>query len=359
MPRSCRPSSRSRMDCASRWWPRASRRPSRSSSCAGSGAISTRASTSAGPSTPRASRRCCAPRQRLPSRMRSPSSIARRAGSHGCHRSPASSRAAMRLLIWTALLLEALIAGIGVWLLNRKVRQAQLQRQQETQQSQALLDRLSIATQAAGIYCWQLDWGTYSITWDESRLPAAETAAASRRHFGMELGGDLFKYVHPEDQRIGGKAILEALARGENHVSFRYRLVLPDDSIRHVQAFARTYTDAAGKPQRSLGVSWDVTAEVEAAQRAARDASMQRQLFERLSVAMQAAGLQSWEFDFKRECVTWLDTGGELTERTPEAVKAAGEALLEQVLPEDRQALLDLTAATARRGDPLLSTHFR
>ncbi len=33
-------------------------------------------------------------------------------------------------------------------------------------------------------------------------------------------------------------------------------------SIRHIQAYARTYLDAAGKPLRSLGVSWDVTEEV-------------------------------------------------------------------------------------------------
>ncbi|MFX8731649.1 hypothetical protein ABTM48_21040, partial [Acinetobacter baumannii] len=80
------------------------------------------------------------------------------AGSHGA-----------RPLLWTALLVEVLIAGLGCRLLIRKVGQAQLQRQTEAQRSQALLDRLSIATQAAGIYCWELDWNTYSITWDESR----------------------------------------------------------------------------------------------------------------------------------------------------------------------------------------------
>ncbi len=179
----------------------------------------------------------------------------------------------------------------------------------DAERSQALLERLSIATQAAGVYCWELDWSTYALTWDESRLPPAEAAAASRRHFGMELGSDLFKWVHPEDKLAGGKAIAESLARGENHASFRYRLVLPDGSIRHVQAFARTYCDSAGKPRRSLGVSWDVTQEVEAAARAARDAAKDRELRERLGVVTQAAGLQCWEYDFKQAQLTWLDYG--------------------------------------------------
>ena len=186
-------------------------------------------------------------------------------------------------------------------------------------------------------------------------MPAAEAAAAARRHFGVELGSDLFKWVHPDDQHAGGKAITESLARGEDHVSFRYRLVLPDGSIRHVQAFARTYSDAAGQPQRSLGVSWDVTAEVEAADRAARDASKERQLLERLSVASQAAGLQSWEFDFKQMKVTWLDLGAEQQDLTPEAIAAAGKAMFDQFLPDDLQAGIEMTDAATNRRDPMMS----
>ncbi|HEY6451381.1 MAG TPA: PAS domain-containing protein [Steroidobacteraceae bacterium] len=262
-------------------------------------------------------------------------------------------------VLWGLVVGQGLIAGIGGWLLQRKAQQAQRLGQLEAEQSQALLERLSIATQAAGIYCWELDWNTYAITWDESRLPAAEAAAASRRHFGVELGSDLFKWVHPEDQHSGGKAITDSLARGEDHASFRYRLVLPDGSIRHVQAFARTYSDDAGKPQRSLGVSWDVTQEVEAAERAARDASKERQLLERLSLATQAAGLQSWEYDFKQMKITWVDLGAEQEDLNPEAVHAAGEAMFDQLLPEDRQAGMAMTDAATARGDPMLSTRSR
>ena len=175
-------------------------------------------------------------------------------------------------------------------------------------QSQALLERLSVATQAAGIYCWELDWKTYAITWDESRLPAAEAAAASRRHFGAELGSDLFKWVHPDDQHAGGDAMSKSLARGEDHVSFRYRLVLPDRSIRHVQAFARTYCDAAGKPQRSLGVSWDVTAEVEAAEQAARNAADLEALSMRFGIAMRAANAGLWEHRVQTGEIWWNET---------------------------------------------------
>jgi signal transduction histidine kinase len=261
-----------------------------------------------------------------------------------------------------------LIAGALVWAFHRSTRRTQARITRDAEQSQALLERLSVATQAAGIYCWELDWQTYAITWDKSRLPAAEAAAASRRHFGAELGSDLFKWVHPDDKGAGGEAMSKSLARGEDHVAFRYRLVLPDQSIRHVQAFARTYCDSAGKPQRSLGVSWDVTAEVEAAERAARNAANERALLERLSVATQAAGLRCWEFDLKQNKIVWLDQGLGQQPHAPAEVEAAGSAMFDRVLPEDLQvwrAKMDEAVAQhkpilsqrARRRDPDGSLH--
>ncbi len=261
--------------------------------------------------------------------------------------------------VWPLVLAQCLIALAGGCILHRNARQVERRSRQEALQSQALLERLSIATQAAGVYCWELDWTTYAITWDQARLPAADVAAASRRHFGFELGSDLFKYVHPDDQHSGGNAIRESLERGEDHASFRYRLILPDGSIRHVQAFAHTYTDSAGKPQRSLGVSWDITSEVEAAERAARDAAMQSQLLERLSVATQVAGLQCWEHDYVQQKITWLDLGPGSAALSQDQLQAAGQALLDQFVPEDLHALFRLRDAATRHREPMISTHCR
>jgi two-component system sensor histidine kinase/response regulator len=172
------------------------------------------------------------------------------------------------------------------------------------QNEHALLERLSIATQAAGIYVWELDWKTYTIQFDQHRLPDA----AGNRHYGQELGSDLFKYVHPEDQRCGSETILKALREGRHDASFRYRLRLADGSIRHIQAYARTTTDEEGKPVRSLGVSWDVTREVEAAEQLRRQAEeladVQRRL-ERTSLSIQEG---HWEVDLITQR-HWVSSG--------------------------------------------------
>jgi len=260
---------------------------------------------------------------------------------------------------WLLVLTQSLIGGIGIWFLSRASRAAHEENERVATRSQSLLDRLSIATQAAGIYCWELDWSTYAITFDASRLPPHEVAAASRRHFGAELGSDLFKWVHPDDRHLGGKVIMEELARGEDHASFRYRIVLPDQSIRHVQAFARTYTDAGGKPQRSLGVSWDVTREVEAAEQAANDALKHRELLEQLSVATHAAGLQCWESDFERDKVVWLDYDAEAGRSTSESVQGERNTLYAATLPEDLPELEERSVTALLNKEPMLSARFR
>lgn len=251
---------------------------------------------------------------------------------------------------------QVLIACIGTWLLQSASRRAQALDLLAIRKSEKLLERLSIATQAAGIYCWELDWSTYTITWDASRLPAEEVAAASRRHFGAELGSDLFRYVHPEDQHAGGRAMAESLARGENHVSFRYRILLPDGRIRHVQAFARTYTGADGKPQRSVGVSWDVTQEVEAAARAASDAARERELRERLSVATHAAGLQCWEYDFGRSELAWLDDDHGAAGQSAQEI---GDAQFALIYPEDLQEVTLKSEAARQQQAPMMSARYR
>jgi two-component system, sensor histidine kinase and response regulator len=194
-----------------------------------------------------------------------------------------------------------------------------------------LLERLSIATQAAGIFVWELDWLTNRISWDESRL----SRAAANRHYGQELGGDLFRWVHPEDLNIGHRTITEALARGNPDTSFRYRLRLANGDIRHIQAYARTTTDANSRPLRSLGVSWDVTAEVEAAEQLRRNTEQQSKLLEHLSLATSATGMECFEFDYSRERMTWYH--GSLAESAQEADDgdAIAQRTLASVLPED------------------------
>jgi PAS domain S-box-containing protein len=158
----------------------------------------------------------------------------------------------------------------------------------------ALVERLSVATQAAGVYVWEFDWMTFQLKWDESRL----ASGTGTRHFAQELGSDFFKYVHPDDQHIGAVSMQAAAARGESDSSFRYRIRLLDGTLRHIKAYARTYLDASSKPLRSLGVSWDITNEVVAAERLEQQAEEIRTVQRRLERASLSVHEGHWEIDW-------------------------------------------------------------
>ncbi|HEY6926744.1 MAG TPA: PAS domain-containing protein [Steroidobacteraceae bacterium] len=252
-------------------------------------------------------------------------------------------------VIWILAALQGLIAGCGGWQLRHKCRRAQAHYRSRVQKSQALLGRLAIATRSAGISCWEYDWSTGTSMFHPRRLTTDGFNVA------RAPDDDLLERIHPEDQDTGRKAILEALARSTNEASFRYRIVLPDKSIRHVEASAHTHCNADGNPVRSVGVSWDVTQQVETAERAAHDASVQRELLERLSVATQAAGLECFEFDWRTQQLVWMDDHGAVA--SSEANQKAPEP--RDLIPEDLERAKTLAQEAAARGDPMVSFRCR
>ena len=226
---------------------------------------------------------------------------------------------------------------------------------EESLTERQLYERLSIATQAAGIFVWELDWAAQQISWDQN----AAALAMGNRHYGRELGADLFKWVHPEDTNIGHTAMAKALAAGKADASFRYRLQFADGTVRHIQAYARTSTDASGQPLRSLGVSWDVTEEVEATEQLRRNADQERKLLDHLSIATHAAGIECWEYDYTLEKMTWLHGVNE--EFAEPGVDAAeiGRRALASVLPEDSEAVRIATQRAIDEGDSSMTMRMR
>jgi two-component system, sensor histidine kinase and response regulator len=219
----------------------------------------------------------------------------------------------------------------------------------------ALVERLSVATQAAGIFVWEFDWLAMSISFDENRL----AHGSANRHYGAELGADFFKYVHEEDRHIGMTSMRAALEKGEHDASFRYRLKLPDAAIRHIQAYARTSADAAGNPVRSVGVSWDITSEVEAAEQLAVKVGNERQLLERLSVAIQAAGLNCWEFSYASDKFTWIDQLPDPHDARELGIEEANRVLSGSAVPEDVAAVRAETERALAAGAQTLSSRMR
>ena len=137
--------------------------------------------------------------------------------------------------------------------------------------------RLSVATDAAGAGLWIMEpdsgyvWATPKTR--ELFLFAPDEALNYE---------SFFKAVHPEDRDRVKQAMQQAFQAGE-YLRNEYRIVLPNGSIRWMVARGQGHLRSAGKPDRLMGVSIDIT-ELKQAEEALRE----RLQFEHLLSSLSA-----------------------------------------------------------------------
>ncbi|MFL6620641.1 MAG: PAS domain-containing protein [Povalibacter sp.] len=171
----------------------------------------------------------------------------------------------------------------------------------QAEQERVLLDRLNIATQAAGICSWEIDLRQRRFLWIENPI---ESLHLDQEQYTLE---EFAKRIHPEDQKTFREQLRQAYTQGQDRISYRYRAYGSDQRTIHIQVSARLLSDEAGVITRLLGVSWDVTKEIEAAIKLKEQAAHERMLLDRLAMSTQAAGISSWEYDFDTQSFLWIE----------------------------------------------------
>jgi NO-binding membrane sensor protein with MHYT domain/signal transduction histidine kinase len=117
---------------------------------------------------------------------------------------------------------------------------------------------LTLATEAAGIVCWEYDPHERRIMWTENEIPSIKAAGLDPR----EQPGALLASFYPEDVVALKAAVRAALTGQRETCAMRMRVSTPGGGTIHLQAHARLLRDDRGRLRRLLGVSWDVTAQV-------------------------------------------------------------------------------------------------
>ncbi len=198
---------------------------------------------------------------------------------------------------------DRVVRLLGVtWDVTREV-EAATQLEERAAHERMLLDRISIATQVADISSWQLDLRTQQFLWVENPIPAMTPAGES----GVTVDA-LMSAIHPDDRKVAPRAIKAALDAGSDRVSHRYRAITPSGRIVHIQNYAKLLFDEQGQPAGLLGASWDVTREVEAAEKLEEQAQQLRDAERRLERASISSSEGHWEFDLKKRAL-WLSQG--------------------------------------------------
>lgn len=145
----------------------------------------------------------------------------------------------------------------GTDITERKLAEEALQRTEK--ELSKLNYRFQISTQAAQIGIWDWDIKTNDLHWD---LTTHTLFGLVSGQFNSKLESWL-SLIHPDHQeQVRNKLTLSLERNLEFYTEFKIQR--PDQSIRYLKATGSLQTDAAGMPERMIGIQWDITQEKEA-----------------------------------------------------------------------------------------------
>ncbi|MBD1808162.1 PAS domain S-box protein [Microcoleus sp. FACHB-SPT15] len=137
------------------------------------------------------------------------------------------------------------MAGINLDISDRKFAEEQLR------QSQALL-HLALDAANMGFWEWNLQTGKVIRSQSLQRMLGWVPNTAD------DTNDAFLKILHPDDHELFNKAEQHAIETGEGY-DIEFRILLPDGSIRWLEAKGRVIYDETGNPARIAGIDVDIS----------------------------------------------------------------------------------------------------
>jgi len=190
---------------------------------------------------------------------------------------------------------------------------------------QASEDRISLAADAADLYCW--DW---EIPSDQVWTTGTGRNALDWRPSRPLTFEQVMERVHPDDRESMRQALQRSVEGGGDY-EVDYRLVAPGVDTRWLAARGRCEFDRDGKPLRMRGVTIDITK-----RRQAEEALIASE--QRVSLAADAANLRCWVHDLVTDQMWATQTGRNVLGWWPSR-PLTFEQFMERVHPDDRQSV--------------------
>jgi len=219
-----------------------------------------------------------------------------------------------------------------------------------------LLERLNMATRTAGIHAWEFDNLTRHFVWDDNRL---ESLFLSQDLSFAELFIELLKSVHPDDRKLFLTMPRECLKDGTFRYSFRFRVLHPGRPMGHFQTYGHILLNDSGRAARTIGVTRDITREVEATEQVLEQAARERMLSNRLAVAIKASGNEVWEMDLATRQLVWLENRLPGIGLQDVPLEKYSEAFQRIMYPGDMESIVATLEAAAALNSPVSTYRFR
>ncbi|HCW09188.1 MAG TPA: hypothetical protein DGG95_17665, partial [Cytophagales bacterium] len=129
-------------------------------------------------------------------------------------------------------------------------------RKQAKLELEAAKNRLELATQAAGLGIWQLDFVKKTLLADDH---IQQIFGTPNRELSLE---EYWALIHPDDKEQKIKFDKERIASKDSSYYSEYRIIRPvDGQIRHIRSQGIFFRNEEGKPMNGVSVVYDQTNE--------------------------------------------------------------------------------------------------
>ncbi|WP_183745207.1 EAL domain-containing protein [Rhizobium sp. BK196] len=271
----------------------------------------------------------------------------------------------LRLIIVAAGCVIIIPIFFATWLLgerNRNIAQLETRGGKLLELSQ----RLNLALESSRIGIWELQENATSLVWDSR----ASTLHGLKAIEGSQPLDVLLSTIVPEDREIAEVHFFGCSIAGEACTT-QYRVMREDGRIRHLRSIGAFYTDAGGTG-KTIGIVWDVTADVELtntlrlaketselknaelelalAELSSREAEL-AELSGKLDLALDSYQCGIWEAILGKRGSIWDERMHELYGLKQSNAFVTEEAWLSRIHPDDRKLALESARHFKQLGD--------
>ena len=184
-----------------------------------------------------------------------------------------------------------------------------------------------------GSFGWKVRSG--ELFWSEETFRIFQYDRAARPTLEF-----IVRRVHPDDRAAVQKTIDDASRDGKDF-DHKYRLSMPDGSVKHVHAVAHATRDAFGSIE-FLGAITDVTAARETEQKLRRSEAY-------LAEAQRLSHTSSWAWDVRLQEFVYLSPEVyHLFGFDPEGDLLSPQSFQDRIVPEDRELIVEMARNAVR-----------
>ncbi len=152
-------------------------------------------------------------------------------------------------------------------------------------------ERLVLATTAAGIGIWEYDLTHQTYLWNDNMFQIYgkwNPEEGSLSHFWENR-------LHPDDLARVNAEVEEAI-RGEKNYNTTFRIIHQEKGLRYIHGQAVVEKDQAGRAKRIVGINWDMTERMEAAEKLRISEETFRLTFEHSAFGMSIVDAKTGAF---------------------------------------------------------------